>query len=76
MGLKWRLGASNESENVQKSAQNGSKMAQKWPRRGPLGPKAGPFGAIMGVFRSFGLLDVILDQYAAAGTTHAHKCAF
>ena len=32
--------------------------------------------AILGVFRPFGLLDVILDQYAAAGTNHARKCAF
>ena len=39
----------------------------------------GPFWAILGVFLAFsghlGLLDVILDQCAAAGTSHAHNCA-
>ena len=71
-------GASNESENVQKSAQNGFKMGQngsKWP----TGPFLGHFGPILGVFWAFsghlGLLDVILGQYAAAGTSHAHNCA-
>ena len=44
------LGASNESENVQKSAQNGSKMAQKWPRRALYGTQARPFEAILGPF--------------------------
>ena len=38
-----------------------------------------PFWAILDVLGAFsgnlGLLDVILDQYAAAGTSHAHNCA-
>ena len=44
--------ASNESENVQKSAQNGSKMAQTWPHRAILGH----FGRFGGFFRPFGAL--------------------
>ena len=50
------------------------KMGLKWPKNGPIGP----FWAILGVLGAFsghlGLLDVILDQYAAAGTSHAHNC--
>ena len=48
-------------------------MAQKWLRRAILGH----FGPILGVLGPFsghlGLLDVILNQYAAAGTSHAHN---
>ena len=74
MGLKW-------PKNGSKWVQNGSKMGEypkmglKWPKNGPTGP----FWAILGVFGAFsghlGLLDGILDQYAAAGTSHAHNCA-
>ena len=63
-GLKWV-----------KMGQNGSKMDLKWPHWAILGH----FGPILGVLGAFsanlGLLDVILDQYAAAGTSHAHNCA-
>ena len=60
------------------------KMGQKWHGRGPLGPPGwaiwGHFGPILGAFWAFsghlGLQDVILDQYAAAGTHHSHKCYF
>ena len=44
------------------------KMAQKWPHRailGHFGPNFWRFGAFSG---HLGLLDVIMGQYAAAGT--------
>ena len=46
-------------------------MAQKRPT-GPFWAHFGRFGAFSG---HLGLLDAILDQYAAAGTSHAHNCA-
>ena len=51
-------------------------LAQKMAHRAILGH----FGPILGVLGAFsghlGLLDVILDQYAAAGTSHEHNCAY
>ena len=43
------------------------KMGLKYPKNGPTGP----FWAILSHFGNLGLLDVILDQYAA----DAHNCA-
>ena len=52
LGLKWLLGASNESENVRKSAQNGSKMASKWPHRAIWGPFWAFFGRFQAIWGS------------------------
>ena len=41
---------------------------------GPQGPKRAQRGKICPAFSGYlGLLDAILDQYAAAGTSHAHN---
>ena len=56
------------------------KMSKKVPRMGLKWPKMGQNGPILGVLGAFsgnlGLLDVILDRYVAAGTSHAHKWGF
>ena len=73
MGLKWPKMTQNGSKWAKMGLkwvndQNGSKMAQKWPHRAILG--------VLGAFSGhLGLLYVILDQYAAAGTSHARNCA-
>ena len=85
MSLKMSKNVPKMGLKLPKTAQNGSKWAKvgEWPKMGlkwPQNGTTGPFWAHFGRFWAFsghlGPLDVILDQYAATGTSHAHKCAF
>ena len=57
MGLKWLLGASNESENAPKSAPNGSKKGPKMALPGPFRATGqghlGHFGPFWAFFERF-----------------------